>query len=185
MTLPGTQEFQYSSKPNEESVIVSLSAVLHSETQELASEKTWSTVDYLYIEGAVVLQTARTLDPPQLSIKQQYQVRLTELILDASDDEILIPMSAMADFLRYVHNSPSILEMERGLVGATPDGGVTVAWRKDGRRLSATFVGDSKVMVVKLAPNEPTTAKLIDCRDNLERIVADCKWAHSQNLITS
>lgn len=116
--------------------------------------------------------------------KAQYQVRLTELMLDAADDETPLQMSATVDFLRHLKESSLMAEMPRGMMGATPSGGITVAWRRSGRRLSVTFLGDEKAMVVRLSPGDRAKATLVD-RNSVEEIVSGCKWIASKPLITS
>ena len=120
-----------------------------------------------------------------LPTKSQYRLRLTELMVDAADDETPLKMSAAVDFLRHLKESALMDDVPRGMMGATPDGDITVAWRRSGKRLSVTFVGDEKAMVVRLSPGERAKARLVD-RNTVEGIVSeDCEWIASKQLITS
>ena len=119
-----------------------------------------------------------------ISAKAQYQIGLTELMLDAADDATPLQMSAATDFLRHLEESSLMAEAPKAMMGATPSGGITVAWRRDGKRLSVTFLGDEKAMVVRLSPGERIKAKQVD-RNTVEGVIAGCEWVASKPLITS
>ena len=116
--------------------------------------------------------------------KAQYQIRLTELMLDAANDATPLQMSAATDFLRHLEESSLMDQAPKAMMGATPSGGVTVAWRRDGKRLSVTFLGGEKAMVVRFSPGERVKAKQVE-RNTVEGVISGCGWIASKPMITS
>lgn len=118
------------------------------------------------------------------SVDVQYLKRFKELIIDADDDSTPIDCRAIADFMRFL-DSPVTLRMKRGLMGASPSGGLTVAWGTPKHRLSIKFTGGGEALVVKISPDNPTTLDTVNCRDELEGIFSKCSWISSEKNITS
>ena len=117
-------------------------------------------------------------------IDVKYLRRFKELIVDADDDGTSVDSSAIADFMRFL-DSPVVRSMERGLMGASPTGGITVTWSNSEHRLSVKFGGRDESFVVEIAPDKPTTLDVVSIKGNLDSILEKCTWARSKKNITS
>ena len=134
-------------------------------------------------EGRVVVR-AFTAQHIYDTVEVQYLKRFKELIIAADDDSTPVDSSAIADFMRFL-DSPVALRVRRGMVGASPTGGLTVDWGNSEHRLSIKFTGGGNALVVKIAPENPTTLDTVDCKNELEHVLSDCKWIGSETNITS
>ena len=141
-----------------------------------------------YIQNAVALAESFKIPSTQLirlslaagERVQQYRKRLGDVLIAVAEESSRD--TGVKDFLRFLDES-SLTKLPRALMAAAPSDGITIAWRKDRKRLSITFVGNRKAMVVILSPGKRTTANLVDC-EALEDIVSTCTWIDSSHATT-
>ena len=111
---------------------------------------------------------------------KSYRTRLGEVLLAVAEESS--QDTGVKDFLRFL-DGPFLRRLPKALMAAAPSEGITIAWRKDGNRLSVTFVGDRKAIVVWLSPGTPTVARKVDY-EALEAIISNCRWIHSDRITT-
>ena len=106
--------------------------------------------------------------------KNLYRQRLSVLLEDAKDDDIVIHDDCVSDFWKFVEHIPFA---RKGNLTATLMGGLNLFWRADGVRVSIHFLGDGYVRLVVLSPAcKPTVKERISVQELASEITEYSKW---------